>query len=80
MADEFGFHPVGSHIPVAPPMPPHVRWADYMSFMIFFFFCKDMKVGQLNLLDLKEYNLFQATPRPPGKGERPGQAVLRSLC
>merc|ERR1712080_320603 len=25
VADEFGFHPVGSHIPVAPPMPPHVR-------------------------------------------------------
>ena len=29
VADEFGFHPVGSHIPVAPPMPPHVRCADY---------------------------------------------------
>ena len=40
VADEFGFHPVGSHIPVAPPMPPHVRWADYMSFMIFFFFAR----------------------------------------
>jgi len=25
VADEFGFHPSGSHIPVAPPMPPHVR-------------------------------------------------------
>ena len=33
VADEFGFHPVGSHIPVAPPMPPHVRWADYMIFL-----------------------------------------------
>jgi len=24
-ADEFGFHPTGSHIPQPPPMPPHVR-------------------------------------------------------
>ena len=56
VADEFGFHPVGSHIPVAPPMPPHVRCADYVFNNYFLFgqvrrlcvfynsFCKDMKV------------------------------------
>ena len=74
VADEFGFHPVGSHIPVAPPMPPHVRWADCVSFIIIFFLFKDMKVVQCEFV-----KLFQATSRPPGKGERPGQAVLRCL-
>ena len=47
VADEFGFHPVGSHIPVAPPMPPHVRCADYMSFIIIFFFLQGYESGPM---------------------------------
>ena len=78
VADEFGFHPVGSHIPVAPPMPPHVRYVYHMSFTIIHF-ARIWKWSNVKLLNLKQYNLFQATARPPGKGERPGQAVLRCL-
>ena len=58
VADEFGFHPVGSHIPVAPPMPPHVRWADCMSFIIIFFLFKDMKVVQCEVVKLERIQSF----------------------
>ena len=58
VADEFGFHPVGSHIPVAPPMPPHVRWADYVSFIIIFFLFKDMKVVQSEFVRLERIQSF----------------------